>query len=149
MFTYQFPHMAVTVDLVLFHCEDPKPTILLIKRKNNPFENKWAVPGGYVDMGETIEMAAKRELLEETGMVVPNIHFFGYFDAIHRDPRERTISFAFWAQTTVSKANLKAGDDAGDAKWFELVDLPNLAFDHMNLVELAVKSLHKYQLDNE
>lgn len=138
-YTYQYPHMAVTVDLVLFD-DSTTPHVLLIKRAKDPFEGMWALPGGYVDMEERIETAAKRELEEETSASVDDATFLGFFDEIHRDPRERTVSFAFWATTKRSMQNVKAADDARDARWFSIEELPPMAFDHGKILERAIQA---------
>jgi 8-oxo-dGTP diphosphatase len=141
-YTYDYPHMAVTVDLVLFDISDAKISILLIKRGNDPFKGSWALPGGYVDMDEGIEAAAIRELNEETGAKIDNLKFIGYFDAINRDPRERTVSFAFLAITNKNHQKIKAADDAADAQWFSIDKIPPLAFDHKKIIACALEALN-------
>jgi len=135
--------MAVTVDLVLFDTSTTEATILLIKRANDPYKNHWALPGGFVDMDEKIESAARRELEEETAVKIDKIEFLGYFDDINRDPRERTISFVFMATTNKQQHNIVAADDASDAKWYPVTELPKLAFDHPNIIELAIAKLKR------
>ncbi len=136
-FTYKYPHMAVTVDVALFAATDPT-RILLIQRRKDPFKDCWALPGGFVDMDETAAHAAARELAEETGVTDVSLHFVSYFDAIGRDPRERTLSLAFFG--AVPKAlRAKGGDDASAAKWHSIHALPPLAFDHAEIIRAALK----------
>ena len=137
--------MAVTVDVVLFCTTTTPPSVLLIKRANEPFKNQWALPGGYVDMSEKIEDAAHRELSEETGAKIDNLDFLGFFDAVERDPRERTVSFAFWSKTSINQQQIKAADDASKAEWHSINELPPLAFDHQKIVKLARSKLQAAQ----
>jgi 8-oxo-dGTP diphosphatase len=130
--------MAVTVDFVLIGLSNQTASVLLIKRRNVPFKDQWALPGGYVDMDEKIEEAALRELSEETGAQVNNVEFLGFFDAVDRDPRERTVSFTFWATTKIDTQNIEAADDASDARWHLLEKLPHLAFDHADIIKRAI-----------
>lgn len=138
-YTYEYPRPALTVDLVVV-TRGPKPRVLLIRRKNPPFAGCWAVPGGFVDMEETLESAARRELLEETGVRATKLIQLRAFDTIGRDPRERTISIAFLAQVPAAK-DAHAGDDAGDVGWFALDRPPPLAFDHRDILAFARKHL--------
>lgn len=129
--------IAVTVDIAIFCNANNKINVLLIKRKNDPFKGQWAIPGGFVEEDENLEDAAKRELVEETGIKVKTIEQVKAFGAPGRDPRGRTISIAFlgWIDC---EDNPVAGDDAAEAKWFELDDLPeDLAFDHAKIIQTA------------
>ncbi|WP_372916928.1 NUDIX domain-containing protein [Salegentibacter sp.] len=129
--------IAVTVDIAIFCNANNKINVLLIKRKNDPFKGQWAIPGGFVEEDENLEDAAKRELAEETGIKVKTIEQVKAFGAPGRDPRGRTISIAFlgWIDC---EDNPVAGDDAAEAKWFELDDLPEeLAFDHAKIIQTA------------
>jgi len=130
------PRIAVTVDVVLFANTQP-PEVLLIQRGQPPFAGQWALPGGFVETRERVADAAARELVEEAGIDAPALAFFGYFDAINRDPRGRTLSLAFWGAVDKSRMALRAADDAADAKWFALDDLPPLAFDHDRILAEA------------
>ncbi|MDN3670498.1 NUDIX hydrolase [Echinicola jeungdonensis] len=136
-YTYKYPHFALTVDMVIFS-EDLKQ-LLLIQRKNPPFKDCWAFPGGFVEINELIVHAAHRELKEETGLSNIELKNFGFFDAVHRDPRERVVSFAFTGKTPVSKP-IKAKDDAKNVQWFPVGNLPNLAFDHLEILLKAIKA---------
>jgi 8-oxo-dGTP diphosphatase len=136
MFTYKYPRPALTVDNVILARENDEWLVLLIQRKHNPFKNFWALPGGFVEPNEPIESAALRELKEETGITGIKINFLNFFDEPDRDPRERTISMAFMG--TVNKdIFLKASSDARKAEWFRIDKLPDLAFDHKKIIDMA------------
>ena len=137
-FTYQHPHPAVAVDGVVFGFDDADLKLLLIQRKVDPFKGKWALPGGFVDMEEQAIDAAKRELQEETGLTDVPLKFLSYFDGVHRDPRERTLSLAFCG-VVEKRLKVRAGDDAAGAKWRPLAALPELAFDHDIILKAAIK----------
>jgi 8-oxo-dGTP diphosphatase len=132
-FTYQYPRAALTVDSIVFTRDKGETFILLIQRGNEPFKGKWALPGGFVDMDETLEEACIRELFEETGLKVASMKQFKAFDAINRDPRHRTISVVFSAQLE-QKTKVAGGDDAAFADWFPVSSLPELAFDHLQIL---------------
>ena len=133
MYNYKYPRAALTVDAIVFASENSSKYILLIQRGIEPFKNKWALPGGFVEMDETLETACKRELAEETGLSVKKMTQFKTFDAVNRDPRHRTISVAFFAELNERKT-VKGGDDAARAEWFPVSDLPELAFDHSQIL---------------
>lgn len=141
-FTYDYPRPAVTVDCVIFAQQDSpnKPSILLIQRAHPPFEGMWALPGGFVDENETVEQAALRELEEETGVKNVHVHQFYTFSLPGRDPRGWTISIAHWAVVQLADCQVSAGDDAQQAQWFALDQLPALAFDHASIIEKAKQS---------
>jgi len=141
LYKYEYPRMAVTVDVVLIDKTVDPSQILLIQRGKEPFEGDWALPGGFVDMAEPIRDAAIRELIEETGAVVSNIQFLGYYDAIDRDPRGRTLSFAFLGITSKVNHIVAGADDASEARWFEIDNLPKLAFDHKHIVAAAIPNV--------
>ncbi len=132
-YTYEYPRPAVTVDVILL-TEDKIPEILLIQRKNNPYQNLWAFPGGFLDMDEDLETAAKRELQEETSIEGVEIKQFKTYGAPARDPRGRTVSVVYYVFVK-EKPVAVAMDDAKDALWFKLNDLPELAFDHQLIIE--------------
>lgn len=131
-FTYDFPRASLTVDSILI-CGKTDPSILLIKRKNEPYKNSWAFPGGFLDMDETLLTAAHRELKEETGITCDKLTQLNIYDSIDRDPRGRTISVAFYAFVE-EELKAVAQDDASDAQWFKLSNLPGLAFDHAQII---------------
>jgi 8-oxo-dGTP diphosphatase len=141
-YIYEWPRPMVTVDAVIFKRSQNKTALLLIKRKNDPFAGKWAFPGGFVDMDEELEDAVARELAEETnlkGIDLEQMHTFG---KVGRDPRGRQITIAFIGFTDENNANIKAGDDAAQAKWFDINDLPQeMAFDHDEVAKLAIGRL--------
>ncbi len=139
-YCYEYPRPAVTVDAIVF-TDTETPKILLIRRKNRPFQNAWAFPGGFVDMNETLEEAVVRELQEETAISLSNLRQFKAYSRVDRDPRGRAISVAFIG--TVSEANCQpnAQDDACDAKFFPITELPDLAFDHKEILEEVLQEL--------
>jgi 8-oxo-dGTP diphosphatase len=115
--------------------------VLLIKRLHPPFEGKWALPGGFMDMDETLEAAAVRELEEETGLSGIELKQLHAFSALDRDPRHRTVSVAFYGVLENEQTLARAGSDAKEAEWFNLNDLPPLAFDHDKILKTAFKKL--------
>jgi 8-oxo-dGTP diphosphatase len=131
MYTYQYPRPAVTVDAILV---SPLNSVLLIERGRDPFKGKWALPGGFIEMDEELETACQRELEEETGLRVGGLKQFRAFGGVNRDPRHRTISVLFYAFTD-GELVANAGDDAAKAQWFPLDQLPELAFDHQQILE--------------
>lgn len=134
--------VAVTVDsVVLCKSESGDLRVLLIKRKKDPFQGYWALPGGFIEETEDLEEAAKRELTEETGVKVKVMEQVRAFGKPGRDPRGRTISIAFLSRISCME-DLTPQDDAVDARWFELKDLPEpLAFDHAEIIESAEQYL--------
>jgi len=140
-YTYDYPRPAVTVDAAIFRRHSGSWEILLIQRGREPFKGMWALPGGFVEMDETLEEAVVRELKEETGLEGIHLEQLHTFSAVNRDPRHRTISTIFWGISTMELSNALAGDDASDAKWHEIDRLPELAFDHAEVMSYAVKKL--------
>ncbi len=137
---YDYPRASVTVDVVLATREE-KPRVLLIRRGKDPFAGCWALPGGFIEMDETLEASARRELREETGLVVGRLTPLGVFGDPGRDPRGRTISVAFLGRIDAAKAKPVAADDAGEVGWFALRRPPQLAFDHRAILAAARKEL--------
>jgi len=138
-YCYKYPRPALTVDALIISTDGK---VLLIQRKNPPFEGLWALPGGFVDMDETPEMAVLRELKEETGIDNIQLKQFHTYGAIDRDPRHRTISIVFFGNIINSSEFQPVGnDDASDAKWISLEALPDLAFDHKIIIEDAIDIL--------
>jgi 8-oxo-dGTP diphosphatase len=133
---YEYPKPSVTVDAVVFYKSEQAVKILLIQRKKEPFKDLWALPGGFLDMDESLEQAVQRELEEETGVKLGPFYQVGAFGDLGRDPRDRVISVAFYT-ITQKEETLTASDDAKDASWFDLDDLPQLAFDHDLIIEKA------------
>src|SRR5580692_2475868 len=128
--TYQYPRAALTVDCVVFGLDDGELKVLLIERALEPFKGKWALPGGFVRVEETIDDAARRELEEEAGLKDVFLEQLYTFGTVNRDPRERVVSVAHFALVKMSDHRAKAATDAADAKWFPVSKVPKLAFDH-------------------
>lgn len=135
-FTYKYPRPAVCVDCVIF--SNDKSNILLIKRAHEPFKECWALPGGFVEMDETLEESAKRELEEETGLKNIQLNQLYTYGNPDRDPRGRVISVAFWGVVDSLENKVCAGSDAKNAQWFPLDQLPELAFDHSEIISKAL-----------
>ena len=129
----------VTVDAVIFKMAANDLKLLLVQRKNDPYKGNWALPGGFVDESEDLPVAALRELQEETGLVVNNLQQLGAFGKPGRDPRQHTISIAYTGFAD-ENAQAIAADDAADAQWFSVKSLPELAFDHADIVALALSN---------
>lgn len=134
MYTYNYPRAAITTDAIVYVKEADKTFVLLIQRGKEPFKNKWALPGGFIEMDEILESACKRELEEETGLVVDKMLQFKTYDAIGRDPRHRTISVVYFTELH-AKQKVNGGDDATKAEWFSIAELPGLAFDHKIILD--------------
>lgn len=144
-FIYKYPRPAVTVDILVFKLIKPIQ-ILLIERKNEPFKNKWALPGGFVDKNESLEKAAKRELAEETALSNIYLKQLQTFGNPGRDPRGHTISIAYWGIIKSDEIKIAAGDDASKAEWFNINDIPDLAFDHQEIMDFAVQNIQEIKL---
>lgn len=143
-YCYKYPRASVTADSLVFtYVENEKKLkLLLIQRKNDPFAGKWALPGGFMDMDETVEQCAKRELQEETSLVLDSLKLFTVASKIGRDPRGRCVTSVFW--TIIPYTNkINAQDDAANIAWFDVSDLPELAFDHSEIVKKALSELFK------
>lgn len=140
-YTYEYPRGAVTVDCVVFGLDEDDLKVMLIQRNLPPFEGKWALPGGFVHLEETLEEAARRELEEETGLCKVFLQQLHTFGAVDRDPRERVISVAYYALVKLSDHRVQAATDARDAAWFGVHDVPSLAFDHADILALALEKL--------
>jgi len=110
----------------------------LIKRLKDPFAGCWALPGGFMDMDESADVAAIRELKEETGLVVESVQQIGAYSGVDRDPRGRVVTVAFFATASQSD-HFAAADDAEDARWFSISELPDLAFDHDKIIADALE----------
>jgi 8-oxo-dGTP diphosphatase len=141
MYQYEYPHPAVTTDCVIFSIRDERLHVLLIERGHEPYAGCWAFPGGFIDIGEDLSAAARRELREETGIECERLEQFYAFGAPERDPRERIISIAFVGIVAAANSSPAAGDDAADARWFDVAALPELAFDHREMFTRARESL--------
>jgi 8-oxo-dGTP diphosphatase len=147
-YCYKYPRPSLTTDCVIFGFDGLHINILLIQRGAEPFKNKWAFPGGFVNMDESTEDGAKRELYEETGIKDVFVEQLYTFSDVNRDPRGRVVSVAYFALVRISDYKLIAGDDASSAKWFKLDDIPSLAFDHDMILRVAhnrLKAKIRYQ----
>lgn len=142
-YTYKYPHPSVTTDCVVFGYDGKRLGLLLIERGGEPYRGCWALPGGFLQMDETVEEGAARELLEETGVKDICLEQFHVFSAVNRDPRERILSVAFLALVRKSDCRVIAGDDAARAEWFDVDKLPSLAFDHQEIIKTAWERLQE------
>ncbi len=133
-YTYKYPRPAVTADCLVLAGKPGKLSLLLIQRKNRPFEGMWALPGGFMDMDEKIEETAVRELQEETGLSGIKLSQFRVYSEIDRDPRGRTVTLVFYGYTGEKNPQVEGSTDAGNARWFDVEDLPPLAFDHSIII---------------
>jgi 8-oxo-dGTP diphosphatase len=140
-YTYEWPRPAVTVDCVVFGLGDGDLQVLLIRRALEPFAGRWALPGGFVQMTETLEEAARRELYEETGMTRVYLEQLYTFGDADRDPRDRVITVAYYALTKQLEHQVDAGTDAAGAAWYPVAELPQLAFDHKKIIAVALERL--------
>lgn len=139
-YTYEYPRPMVTVDVILISKKSDRK-LLLIKRKNDPYKNTWALPGGFVELNEELHEAAQRELMEETSVEIKNLNQFKTYGTLGRDPRGRTISVIYFGFID-APVSVKADDDAADAAWFAMNDLPELAFDHKHILDDFLKLNH-------
>lgn len=141
MYCYKYPHPAVTVDMIVFAIHEDDLKVLLIQRKTEPFRNCWAIPGGFVEINESVDVAALRELEEETGVQNVFLEQLYTFGEPKRDPRERVISVAYYSLVHLEKHTVRAASDALNACWFPIHHLPPLAFDHQLVMDMAIKRL--------
>jgi 8-oxo-dGTP diphosphatase len=141
-YTYEFPRPSLTVDCVVFGLDrQDLLKVMLIQRNLPPFKDQWALPGGFVHLDESLEEAARRELQEETGLenvFLEQLHTFG---EVHRDPRDRVITVAYYALVNLWEYRIEAATDASDAAWFAITQLPPLAFEHDKIVQVALNQL--------
>lgn len=136
-YSYSYPRPMVTVDAVVFVRVAGGREVLLIRRANEPFQGAWALPGGYLEMDETLETGVARELREETGLCGVALRQFHTFSALDRDPRGRTISTAYVGTVPEKPDSLAAASDAADLAWHPVDHLPEMAFDHRAIVCMA------------
>jgi 8-oxo-dGTP diphosphatase len=144
-FTYDHPRPAVTTDIALVRHGARGWEILLVKRSHDPFRDRWALPGGFVDELESLEAAAARELKEECGIEGVELWQFRAFGNPGRDPRGHTISVGYLGVAR-EPIEPRPGDDAGEARWFPIDSLPELAFDHDEIVNAALERLHRIEI---
>ena len=140
-YCYKYPHPAVTTDCVIFGFDGSELQVLLIERGIEPFKGKWAFPGGFLNMDETAQEGALRELKEETGLENAYIEQFNTYSDPGRDPRERVITIAHYALVRIQE--VKGGDDAAKAQWFPIDEVPQLAFDHDKILRDAMRKLRE------
>lgn len=141
-YVYNYPRPAVTVDVVIVSREKA-PRVLLVRRKHDPFAGMWAIPGGFVEMDESLEESARRELREETGVEAEQLTQLRTFGDPGRDPRGRTISVVYLARVQASQVRPQAADDAAAVGWHCLRRLPPLAFDHAAILGCVRQELRK------
>ena len=141
-YIYEWPRPMVTVDAVVFRCSAGMTEVLLINRGKEPYKGKWAVPGGFIEIDEELEDAVARELQEETGLTGVELQQMRTFGRCGRDPRGRQISIAFTGIATEGHDKVRPGDDAAQARWFDIENLPeDLAFDHDEMIACGIEKL--------
>ena len=141
-YTYKYPRPAVTADCVVM-TKETTPQVLLIERGFDPYKGCWAFPGGFMNMDETTEQCAIRELEEETGLEVTDLQQIGAYSKVDRDPRGRTVTVAYLIVIDAPVAVI-GQDDAAKAQWFSIDALPPLAFDHEDIMRDAIKMYQQY-----
>lgn len=137
-YIYRYPRPMLTVDAVVFAEVHGRDHILLIRRGNPPWKGAWALPGGFLEMDETLAEGAARELAEEAGLRDVPLRQLRVFDAVDRDPRGRLLTVAFVGRVDAADHRPRAGDDAADVAWFPVDDLPALAADHAEVIQCAI-----------
>ncbi|MHC4706442.1 MAG: NUDIX domain-containing protein [Planctomycetota bacterium] len=146
-YVYDWPRPMVTVDAVVFGFFKNKVKLLLIKRKKEPFKGRWALPGGFVGIDEELEEAVARELVEEAGLADVELEQMHTFGTVGRDPRGRQITVVFMGIAQKGQTRIRAGDDAAEARWFDIEKLPeDLGFDHDEVAEFALKKLKRKEI---
>lgn len=140
-YIYEYPRPAMTTDCVVVGFDGSQLKILLIERGIEPYKGMWALPGGFIQENETAEDCATRELKEETGLQVTTLKQLQLFSTVDRDPRGRVITMAFYA--LVRSQKVLGGDDAAKAQWFDIDKLPSLAFDHQEIITVAMQQLKR------
>lgn len=140
-YKYEYARPALTVDCVVFGLDEEGLKVLLIERGLAPFRGNWALPGGFVHVDESIDDAALRELQEETGLKKVFLEQLFTFGSLGRDPRERVVTVAYYALVQLSNHQVQAATDAREALWFAVDDLPKLAFDHNQILDMAHERL--------
>lgn len=140
-YTYKYPHPAVTADCCVFAFLNNELSVLLIRRGIDPFKGHWALPGGFMRIDESAEQCAMRELREETDYSTDSLRQFHTYSGVGRDPRERVVTIAFYA--LVKMGAVRGGDDAEEARWFPVSQLPELAFDHALILHDALLAMRR------
>ncbi|MDX2302695.1 MAG: NUDIX hydrolase [Microscillaceae bacterium] len=142
-YTYDYPRPALTADCVIFGRDEneEKLKVLLIKRAYEPFQGHWAFPGGFVDENESVEQAAQRELMEETGVTNIAMQQLYAFSKPGRDPRGWVVTVAFFTVVHIADCKVQAGDDASQAEWVPLDEIQTMAFDHQEILKMALERI--------
>ena len=140
-YTMSTPSIKISVDAVVFGYEEGNISILLIQRKYQPFKGKWAIPGGFVGVDESLEEAVERELQEETGITINYLEQLYTFGKPNRDPRGRVISVAYFGLVRPNTFKIYASTDAAQVQWFQINELPELSFDHKEILTTAIERL--------
>lgn len=140
-YTYDYPHPAVTTDIVIFTIRHDELKVLLVNRGMPPYQGMWALPGGFINLDESLEEGARRELEEETGVADVYLEQLYTFGEPDRDPRERVITVAYYALVPTDEIDIKAGSDAEGVSWIGMQELPELAFDHDAILDMAYERL--------
>jgi len=141
-YVYDWPRAMVTTDAVVFTYSGDSAKVLLINRGKEPYKGQWALPGGFVEIDEELEDAVVRELAEETGLTGIRLEQMHTFGTIGRDPRGRQITIVYMGIATEEQTGIKAGDDAAQAQWFDIENLPkDMAFDHNEVIKYAIEKL--------
>jgi len=144
-YVYDWPRPMVTADAAVFAFSHGKPRLLLIQRKHEPFKDRWALPGGFIEMDEDLPESAARELAEETGLTGVPLEQLRTFGTPGRDPRGRTITVAYFGIAQDNWDQIKAADDAANVDWFDIERLPAMAFDHDEIARCAIERLKQMQ----
>lgn len=146
-YNYEYPHPAVTVDILVFTLDANRLKVLLIRRGREPFMGMWAMPGGFVEIRESLKRAAWRELREETGVRAGHLQQLGAFGRPDRDPRERIITVVYYSAMPRSELQFRADSDASAAALFDVSELPSLAADHDMIIRHALARLRQQAAD--
>jgi 8-oxo-dGTP diphosphatase len=147
MYTYEYPRPALTVDVVIFTLREGQVNVLLVQCGEEPFQDMWALPGGFVKIDESLEQAACREMQEETGLRDTYLEQLYTYGEIGRDPRGRVVSVAYYALLPAdAPTQVEGGSDAKQAGWFPITEIPTLAFDHQEILTYALRRL-RYKLE--
>jgi 8-oxo-dGTP diphosphatase len=139
-YCYEYPRPSLSADIAIFRKNGNVPEILLIRRKNPPYQGMWSIPGGFMEIDETLEQTAARELEEETGLKGVNLRQVRACSRVDRDPRTRVVTVLFTGEVEMEHSEVTGGDDAESAEWFPLNELPPLGFDHDEMVALLIAS---------
>lgn len=143
-YVYEWPRPMVTCDAAVFSLVQGKAWLLLVNRKRDPYKGHWAIPGGFIELDEELDDAVARELSEETGLTDVHLEQMRTFGTVGRDPRGRQITVVYMGLIEGRQPSVKGGDDAADARWFDIEDLPEkMAFDHDAVARFAIRKLKR------